>query len=260
MLIILTVVILLLSAGALLAGLYDPDARRRRLLAVAMLGIILLFWWVVRDKARELAIFDSVIYGHVQWTWLVVPFGYLLGAGLQVVSPGLRRAVYVGVYAFVIVLVSLSLSFALFLDYDDMSRAEIGDVRQSTGYSCGPAAATTLLHGLGVPVSEYAICCDTRPSIVRGTNEVVLAHAMDARLRDRGWSATAFASDDLPQELPCLIGVRLEGGSGHWLVLEAARGSGFIVFDPLAGRETRSGTELREAYLGFGIAVRQARH
>ena len=121
---------------------------------------------------------------------------------------------------------------------------------QSSGSTCGPASAATLLRGLGIPATERELAIEsyTYPG---GTEAWYLARA----IRRKGADAEfVFTDDTLPS--PSIAGVRM--GGGHFIAIERATQEAVTFVDPLTGESTATPAELRARYrfTGFFLQVR----
>jgi hypothetical protein len=121
---------------------------------------------------------------------------------------------------------------------------------QSSGSTCGPASAATLLRGLGMGVTERELAVEsyTYPG---GTEAWYLARA----IRRRGAEAEFIFSDDtLPS--PSIAGVQM--GGGHFIAIERATPQAVTFVDPLTGESTATPAQLRARYrfTGFFLQVR----
>jgi len=124
---------------------------------------------------------------------------------------------------------------------------------QSSGSTCGPASAATLLRGVGMNVTERELAVEsyTYPG---GTEAWYLARA----IRRRGADAKfVFSDNTLPA--PSIAGVRM--GGGHFIAIESATQEAVTFVDPQTGESTATPAELRARYrfTGFFLQVRPGR-
>lgn len=121
-------------------------------------------------------------------------------------------------------------------------RWENGVCLQSTASSCGPASVASILHSLGVDVSEQEIAkyAHTHAS---GTEAWYLARFV----RSKGLMAKFDFRDGLPDDirLPAMLGVRF-GTSGHFIAVLEKQGGRFTIADPLFGREVLTLEDLKK--------------
>ncbi len=101
--------------------------------------------------------------------------------------------------------------------------------RQSTGSTCGPASAATILRHFGVTASESELARESWTS-GSGTEVWYLARA----LRRRGFSVQFRHAESFPERIdsPVIAGVMLGGSIGHFIALLPIEGNSFRVCDP----------------------------
>lgn len=142
------------------------------------------------------------------------------------------------------------------LALDELKNVWDGEVcMQSTGSTCGAASSATILKLLGKDVTELEIAKEAH-SYVGGTEAWYLARA----IRSRGCEVDFdFRSGFSPEQgLPAVVGVSF-GVTGHFIAVLGREGDGFIVGDPLRGREVMTLEELEKLYdfTGFHMRVKQ---
>ena len=126
---------------------------------------------------------------------------------------------------------------------------------QSTPSTCGAASTATVLKQFGVDVTESELAADAH-SYAGGTEAWYLARAARSRGFDVDFIFTrGFTPEDC---LPAVAGVRL-GSIGHFIAIVGKEGDGFVVGDPLRGRELLSLDELNQRYdfTGFHMRIRK---
>jgi predicted double-glycine peptidase len=128
------------------------------------------------------------------------------------------------------------------------SRADLAvpDVRQSTGYTCGPAALQAVLAYYGIAVREDELSAAMGASSENGTTPEAIvsaarAHGLDAELREN------LSVDDLRAELdanrPVIVEMQAwtdsphvdwasDWDDGHYAVLVAFEGDELVFEDP----------------------------
>ncbi|MBW8863694.1 MAG: hypothetical protein JF609_02000 [Verrucomicrobia bacterium] len=125
---------------------------------------------------------------------------------------------------------------------------------QSSEFSCGPASAATLLRLFGKPALEKEIAQESFTSR-RGTENWYLIRT----LRRRGLNAeySIGTPNNLGLQSPSIIGVRLGGktGSGHYITILGKETNGFIIGDPLSGREVWTEKKLLDHYYFTGFSI-----
>ena len=213
-----------LALGLLLVGVGYKVGKRLRsswsagvaMIAAAVLavpGVLMVVYYLhLFDSWRMFYEFRSVTGSELAGAGIGLAGGLIAFWGNQVKS--VRMAV-------VVTLVSVGIAIpylkplrypARFSDFRDMWSGKV--CLQSTGSSCGPACAATLLRHFGIKATELEIAreCFTSAS---GTENWYLARA----LRRRGLKVlflTQMPVGGLPA--PCIAGVQ-EGGAGHFVTV-----------------------------------------
>jgi hypothetical protein len=124
-----------------------------------------------------------------------------------------------------------------------------GRLQQSTGITCGPAAATMLLHHHGIRISEGELAEQANTSPITGTDPYALARAID-RVGSRHGVRGRVRRVDYPQAMelgaPFVALVRRPGVGGHAVYVERVSRAEVAVIDPLSGMPER---ESRQQFL-----------
>ncbi len=127
---------------------------------------------------------------------------------------------------------------------------------QSTGHTCGPAAAATLLRRFGIETTERDLA-EAAYTSSSGTEVWYLARALRRRGLDVRFIQTSSQPETLPA--PALAGTRLGGpaGIGHFIAVLDAIEDRCVVGDPLVGRKETTLDALRQRYhvTGFFLVV-----
>jgi len=132
---------------------------------------------------------------------------------------------------------------------------------QSTGATCGPAAAATLLRRLGIEATERELA-EASYTSSSGTEAWYLVRA----LRRRGLGVRFVQDRPQPDALPApaLAGTRLGGpnGIGHFIAILDGPDGRYIVGDPLIGRMETTLAALRQRYYltGFFAVITKQRN
>jgi hypothetical protein len=131
---------------------------------------------------------------------------------------------------------------------------------QNTGYTCGPAAAVTLLRRLGLPAEEGEIAVLSQTSSATGTPPDLLAEALRQRYGKDGLLVKYrfFKSlEELRQAGLTLAVVKFSFMVDHYVAVLKVTDSVVIVGDPLNGLETVSREEFREQWRFCGIVLQR---
>ncbi len=133
--------------------------------------------------------------------------------------------------------------------------SDVVPVRQSTGWTCGPAALASVASGLGLDVSEADVARLAGADPDQGTPpEAMLDAAHQLGLQAVGQERMTL--QDLAGELrqghpvivclvaPWLDSTRVTADSGHWAVVVSADAGGFTLQDPATGTVRLTAPEL----------------
>lgn len=251
--------LLLLLAGAA----FGVVLCRRSVRAGATGGVVSLAGVVgkavlARIPAAEARLFPFDAYPFVEPLWYLFPLGYTLGAGLWAARSSLWKR------DLLLVLGGLFLARLGLLAWESRGghadlRGRLGDdgiCRQTTAWSCAPAAAVMFLDRHGIPADEreMAVLCASRPGL-GGTSECGIARGLRRKMPGRRVEATAPGRlEDLPT--PSLVSVRLNWLVNHCVMVEGLDAEGVKVADPIDGRRTVPRELFLREWTGSAIHVR----
>jgi hypothetical protein len=133
-----------------------------------------------------------------------------------------------------------------------------GVCRQPTAYTCGPAAAVTALRRLGIEADLGELTVESRAAPMFGTRPSMLCRALERRYRAQGlrcrrWQYTSV--DQLAGPTVHVIELRLAPMIDHWSAVLGRTPAGFVLGDPLQGREVVPAPDLSERWRGRGIVL-----
>jgi ABC-type bacteriocin/lantibiotic exporter with double-glycine peptidase domain len=124
---------------------------------------------------------------------------------------------------------------------------------QHTSYTCGPAAAVTLLRRMGVQADEsaLALACGTSPAV--GTPCDQLAEGIERLYPTTRCRFMRFTrASEVPEN--CLVVVRLGLFVDHYVAVLQTRPR-IALGDPLSGKRTVSPAELERTWRGLGLVL-----
>ncbi len=124
-----------------------------------------------------------------------------------------------------------------------------GICRQSTGWTCGPACAVTLLSHFGIHVTEGEMARLSLADPFRGAEDVQLALAIREKALPKGYDVIVAESnwEDLrSSKLPVLVVFDLSSHLDHYAVVLNASEQYVTLADPLSGAHRMP----REEFLG----------
>ena len=130
---------------------------------------------------------------------------------------------------------------------------------QSSQYSCGAAAAVSMLYLLGFRATErqMAELCGT--NAISGTDEFAVCRGLRRYLAGQGCRIRVERSDwtKLGRErLPVMATIRLSFLIDHWVVIQKWTPDSVYVLDPLRGQTAFSRQEFDEAWREVLVTVR----
>jgi predicted double-glycine peptidase len=135
-----------------------------------------------------------------------------------------------------------------------------GVCRQTTPYTCGPAAAVTALRELGIDATESDLALAMYTSPALGTPSDVLATALQDRYADQGLTCEYrwFDSlDDLPRGTPVLAVVKFSFMVDHFVTVLESKNDRVVVGDPAAGRVTYTRQQFERRWRSKGVVLRR---
>lgn len=135
-----------------------------------------------------------------------------------------------------------------------------GVCRQSTDYTCGPAAAVTALRQLGLPAEEGKIAILSGTSSSTGTEPDILASALQDYYGRDGLVAEYRAFHDiaeLKQAGLTLAVVKFSFLVDHYVTVLEVTDSAVIVGDPLSGRESLSHEDFLQKWRHTGVVLKR---
>jgi hypothetical protein len=135
-----------------------------------------------------------------------------------------------------------------------------GVCRQSTDYTCGPAAAVTALRRLGLPAEEGQIALWAHTSSAIGTPPDVLAQELQAHSARDGLTAECRAFRNLADLRAAgltLAPVKFSLMLDHFVTVLQVNDQTVIVGDPLNGRVVLSREEFLKKWEYVGVVLRR---
>jgi len=136
-----------------------------------------------------------------------------------------------------------------------------GVCRQSSAYTCGPAAAVTALRKLGLPAEEGEIAILAHTSSLTGTEPDVLAKVLQERYRPNGLLTEYRAFKDL-EELKSagltLAILKFNALQDHCVTIFGVQSNGIDIADPLTGLNIVPRQEFENKWQFVGIVFKRA--
>jgi hypothetical protein len=131
---------------------------------------------------------------------------------------------------------------------------------QGTDYTCGPAAAVTLLRAMGLPAEEGELALQVKTTSAWGTPPDILAQELSKRYGPDGLSCEYrhFKSVDELRAAGALLAVIKYGFLvDHYVAVLEVTDQDVVVGDPLVGRKRISHQEFLKQWRHSGVILRR---
>ena len=247
--------------GSFLLGL---RIRGNRALA-SIVAVVCTLMLVIRAIFRhfpdiEFALLPFGWYSAIH-AWWAVPFAFLL-FGIGIVQLRSKRERWgLGFLAAALFFATVSHGWATVrLDPDEQNG--VPDARcvvfQTTKFSCGAAAAATVLTRIGYPTTEreMAIRCGT--NAVTGTDEIAAALCLREKLgaTEKQVQVNRAEWDDLRRmPMPVMATNRMSALLDHWVVILKVEPERVTVADPTIGIHPLTRDRFLKQWLGVLVRV-----
>jgi predicted double-glycine peptidase len=135
-----------------------------------------------------------------------------------------------------------------------------GVCHQSTDYTCGPAAAVTALHKIGLPADEGELAILAHSTAASGTPPDVLAETLQNCYAKEGLVCEyrVFKNvAELKDRCPVLAIVKFNLILDHYVTVLNVNDRAVTVGDPLQGLETLSIADFQDKWRFVGVVVRR---
>jgi predicted double-glycine peptidase len=135
-----------------------------------------------------------------------------------------------------------------------------GICKQTTGYTCGPAAAVTILRQLGIEAQESELAIASKCTIKNGTTNEMLASAIKKLYGKKGidCSIRHFDSiDQLKDICPMIAAIKLSPVVGHYTVVLEVTDDKVITGDPGYGKKEWSCENFKKKWYSDGIIIKR---
>jgi len=258
-------VILLAILGAVIGVWFARRKSRWWLLGFLLpLLLVLLIGLPRRNYPLSFVIpFKWLVAGRIEFA-LVAPLAAMMMATPIARLPKSRMRWACSVFVAVFVVQASVLPFLMPLIQRPLMASLVtqmgadGVCRQSTDYTCGPAAAVTAIHALGVDASESEIALLAHTSRSTGTEPDVLATALQDRYGKDGltFEYRAFKSAaDLPRDKPVIALINYQFVVDHYVTVLQASDTQLLIGDPLSGKLRETPADFESDWRRVGIVV-----
>lgn len=130
-----------------------------------------------------------------------------------------------------------------------------GSCRQTTRYTCGPAAAVTALKALGLQVQEGEVAILARTNPISGTQPDMLSAAIRARYGVSCEYRYFGSLDELREAGLTVALIKRTLLTDHYVVVSHIGDGRVTIADPLVGIRTLSEDEFRRRWRRCGIVL-----
>jgi peptidase C39-like protein len=228
--------------AALACGHWVGKKGEKPTVALASVGLIVLGLRLALPPAMEFALFSGDLYPVLRPWWPIPTSLALLAAGANHMSTeGSKRGIrlFAGL---LVVSASLPLFQTARFDASDFegSVGPDGVCLQSSDYTCGAAAAATLLATYGVSADEAEMAERCWTNSMTGTDEFCVARGLRQKLEGTGREVQLISSDwealVARGQRPAMATIRYSTFVDHWVVIFGTEGDSVLVGDPLVGR------------------------
>jgi hypothetical protein len=248
------------AAGLWVGGRSKPVALAAAALTFGMIALRVLFR--LRPEI-EYPLLSSNLYSAMRPLW-VFPFAFIsLGLGVRQMRPRpLRAAVEIAALALFAFALQQPWARATFNPGDYAGAPDHDGVcLQTQDFTCGAAAAATLLTQIGIQTNEREMeeLCSATP--VTGTDEITVCRALQMRLSGTGLRVTIERPglDHLARQLrPVLARIRSDLLRDHWVVLLAMNDQTAVLADPLLGKIQVPVGEFCASWRGIIVVISEA--
>lgn len=129
---------------------------------------------------------------------------------------------------------------------------------QTTPYTCGPAAAVTVLRRHGLQADEGDLALRGKASQFTGADGPGLVVAVEERFGSSGVSAESVCwqtVEELQQAGECLAVIRYDQNTDHWVAVLKITADNVLLGDPIAGRRVMKRSKFAEVWTGEALCI-----
>ncbi|KPK76167.1 MAG: hypothetical protein AMJ79_07830 [Phycisphaerae bacterium SM23_30] len=261
-----TALVIILALGGAFAGWLLSRLRRPWWLLGYILPILLL---LMIGSARHFPVLDFKIpfrwitLGRLEFA-LLGPIVTCLFGSLWSRLAQFRLKILLAVFVVLVVLSQSAWPFAVpfFVRHRFINlQGQISDgvCLQSTGYTCGPAAAVSALYQLGIRAKEGEIALQAYTSTA-GTDPDLLCRAINKLYADQGASCTyrPFKSlEELKQAGLTIVIIKFSFMIDHYVTILEITNDQVITADPVVGRRILNYKEFNQLWRRSGLTVKK---
>lgn len=247
--------------GGFFAGLRIRENRRVGSAVAVICAAMLILRALFRHFPDiEFALFPFGWYGPIH-VWWAVPFAFMLfGVGIGQLRSR-REKWALGMLAAALFFATVYQGWATVrIDPAELRGVPNADgvVFQTTKFSCGAAAAATLLTRIGEPTTEREMALRCGTNAVTGTDEIAVGLCLRKKMAGTGKAVRVIRADWAALRrisLPAMATIRLSMLLDHWVVILKVTPDRVTVADPSNGIRTVSRERFLDQWLGVLVVV-----
>jgi hypothetical protein len=253
--------LLFLPLAAAGGWLGHAAARRRRWWVVVMLCLMVIGVVIVGRRVPRAAVLPPFSWAvDAGWNPLLMTFVVALVFSTLLPRLPAGRTGPATVVAMAVLVIYYGLLPAMFILAARPALARLQTridknaiCHQTTGYTCGPAAAVTCLARMGIRAQEGELAIQAHCASAFGTDGPFLAATLNQLYPAIHCAYDWFPSlDAVP--LPAVCDCEIKGVGGHYVALLEVLADAVIVGDPMSGRVRLSRGQFLEEWKGTAIA------
>jgi len=128
---------------------------------------------------------------------------------------------------------------------------------QNSSYTCGPAAAVSALHHMGIQAEEADLALAAFCSSISGSQAADLSSAIQGLYQLPCRVYTGKQMQKLREADAALLKISLRGLTHHWVALLEWEGDEVILGDPLYGRSRMHVSQVDAIWTHSAILIQQ---
>ena len=196
----------------------------------------------------------------------LVLFGFFIAVSVLVI----KRKLHLLLIILTVLVIAFSLSFcvtyfgpSIWIHHElqnlHTTFSKDGICIQTTGFTCGPAAAVTVLRQLGIDAQESELAVSSKCNIKNGTTYEHLTSAIKKLYGKKGidCSIRNFDSiDQLKDIYPIIAVIKLSSAVDHYTAVLEVTEDKVIVGDPIAGKKEWTYEDFSKKWRSVGIVLK----
>ncbi|MBL4846270.1 MAG: hypothetical protein JKY65_12145 [Planctomycetes bacterium] len=240
--------------GALALGHFVGKKGEKPAIGLATAGLCILALRLVLPIDWEFKLFSGDVYPTLRPWWPIPTSLALLAAGAHhMSSEGSKRGVrlFAGLLVFSAALPLFQTARFDPADFNGVVGPD-GVCLQSSDYTCGAAAAATLLATYGIKVDEAEMADRCWTNSMTGTDEFCVARGLRQKVAGTGREVALVSADweslRARGSKPAMATIRYSTMVDHWVVIFGTEENAVLVGDPLEGRRRMSKAKFLEVW------------